>query len=746
MEENPFVSTFPEPVGVNPVVSTVPKIAGYDELVLIGRGGIGKVYRARHAVLGRSVAIKILAHEPDDRLLARFAEEARAVARLQHPNICPLFETGTVDGRPYFAQELLEGGSLAEKFNRVPQVPLEAAALVETISNAIQYSHELGILHRDLKPSNIMLAADGTVKVTDFGLAKNFSTSADDPTREAGLTRTGEIVGTPGYMPPEQASGVVSGLGPATDVYSLGAILYDALTGRPPFQAPDALQTILMVLAMEPVSPRTLQPKVPRDLETICLKCLEKSPKRRYPTAHDLADDLRRFREGRPIIARPVGFIERTAKWAKRKKAAAALIGLSVVMVVAMIGFGVLQTVNAARQREANRQLAAAKSKLEEFNAELETANLNLLAAKTESDTSYSLAVEALRNIVERFTNQLFGIPLAEQVMQATMGDSAQLYQKLTELRPADRELAARYADVLIRKASMELGYSKFDAALKSQERAIAFLQTRLKRDPGNPELLLAQVNLDVAQTHVYHALGRLTELAAARKQFIDHNASFCERFPGHPECANLKFQRFEMEASTARDENDLVGQLESQKKATAAAREYFQQHPQNPSAFIRLHTSIYLLGFSHEIRREYAEADHNYTELETLLKQARVARPNDTNLKNEVAEATEARGNIAGKLHEPLEAGKLYRGTEPMRRELVLLFPTDPNQKIRLANNLAMQAHFDANTDPESAIKKLDEAIAISGKLAKEYPKNDIFTIQDGKWRGWRKELDEKK
>jgi hypothetical protein len=415
-------------------------------------------------------------------------------------------------------------------------------------------------------------------------------------------------------------------------------------------------------------------------------------------------------------------------------------------MVVAMIGFGVLQTVNAARQREANRALAAAKSKLEESNTELERANINLLAAKTESDTSYSLAVEALRNIVERFTNQLFGVPLAEQVMQATMGDSAELYRKLTELRPADRELAARYAAVLIRKASFELYYSKFDAALKSQVRAGEFLQTRLKRDPSDPELLLAQVNLDVAQANVYNVLGRVSELAAARKQFIEHSASFCERFPGHPECSTLKFQRFDMEASTARDENDLVGQLESQKKATAVAREYFQQHPQNHSAFIRLHTSIYLLGFAHQICKEYVEADRSYAELETLLKKARIARPNDTNLKNEVAEAMEARGNIAEKLHEPLEAGKLYRGTEPMRRELVLLFPTDPNQKIRLANNLAMQAHFEADTDPKSAIRKLDEAIAISGKLAKEYPKNDIFTLQDGKWRGWRKELDEGK
>ena len=746
MEENPFVSTFPEPVGVNPVGSTVPKIAGYDELVLIGRGGIGKVYRARHAVLGRSVAIKILAHEPDDRLLARFAEEARAVARLQHPNICPLFETGTVDGRPYFAQELLEGGSLAEKFNRVPQDPSEAAALVETISNAIQYSHDLGILHRDLKPSNIMLATDGTVKVTDFGLAKNFSTSVDDPTREAGLTRTGEIVGTPGYMPPEQASGVVSGLGPATDVYSLGAILYDALTGRPPFQAPDALQTILMVLAMEPVSPRTLQPKVPRDLETICLKCLEKSPKRRYSTARELADDLRRFREGRPIIARPVGFIERTAKWAKRKKAAAALIGLSVVMVVAMIGFGVLQTVNAARQREANRQLAAAKSKLEESNAELETANLHLLAAKTESDTSYSLAVEALRNIVERFTNQLFGVPLAEQVMQATMGDSVELYRKLTELRPNDRELAARYVLALVIKSSQERSYSKNDDAAKTLELAGSYLKARLVEEPGQRELLRAQVRLHGERLNAYEAWGREAELNVFRKELIDEIDHFCERFPTDAECQNLKIHRFWTEAALAGNADNYRGRLQAHIKATAEARDYYKTHPDHPSSFSLLHSSLYLLGAAYEIRRETVEADKVYSELERLLVPVLAANPNRSNFKTLVAIAKEARASIAAKRGELHESSKFYREAEPLLRELILHFPLDPYQKYNLANNLVSQAGLERNLDLPAAKRKLDEALGLSDKLAKEFPKNEVFTEQNVKWHAMRQDLDEGK
>ena len=746
MEINPFVSTFPAPVASDQVGLAAPKIAGYDELVLIGRGGIGKVYRARHAVLGRSVAIKILAHEPDERLLARFAEEARAVARLQHPNICPLFETGTVEGRPYFAQELLEGGSLAEKFNRVPQDPFGAAALVETIANAIQYSHELGILHRDLKPSNIMLAADGTVKVTDFGLAKNFLTSVDDPTREAGLTRTGEIVGTPGYMPPEQASGVVSGLGPATDVYSLGAILYDALTGRPPFQAPDALQTILMVLAMEPVSPRTLQPKVPRDLETICLKCLEKSPKRRYPTARELADDLRRFREGRPIIARPVGLFERTAKWAKRKKAAAALIGLSAVMLVAMVGFGILQTVTATRQREANRQLATAKSKLEESNTELETANANLLAAKKESDASYSLAVEALRNIVERFTNQLFGIPLAEQVMQATMSDSVALYRKLTELRPADRQLSSHYVLALIGKSSLERSYSKNDEAAKTLELADSYLKARLLEEPDQRELLWGKVRLHVERINAYEALGSTTELNVFRKEMIVEIDHFCERFPTDAECQNLKVNRYWTEAALAGDADEYLGRLQAHIKATAAAREYYRTRPDVPSSFILLHSSLYQLGAAYEIRREVAEADKVYAELERLLVPALAANPNRSSLKSELAFAKEARAGIASKLGNLPESDKYYREAEPFRRELILLFPLDPYRKYNLANNLVWQFILERSLDPSDAKRKLDEALVLFKKLAKEFPKNEMFTTQNVKWQAIRQKFDEGK
>ncbi len=755
MEAEPFVTTLPGATGPPQEGVAVPAVAGYDGLELVGRGGMGKVYRAHHITLGRIVALKVLAHEPDERMLARFAEEARAVARLHHPNICPLFETGTVEGRPWFAQEFLDGGSLAQKLGGVPQDPHVAAGLVETIAHAVQYSHENGILHRDLKPGNILLAGDGTLKVTDFGLAKVLAAPGTDSTQEAGggLTRTGEIVGTPGYMPPEQASGVVTGLGPATDVYALGAILYEALTGRPPFQAPDALQTLLMVLAMDPVSPRVLQPKVPRDLETICLKCLEKAPKRRYATARELAEDLGRFREGRPILARPVGFFERTAKWAKRNKSEAALVALSFLLGLAIIGFGVLQTLSAMRQRQANRDLASAKTSLEETNAELEGAkknleatNANLLAAKSESDQSYSLAVEALHGILERFSYGLFGVPLAEGVMQGLMGDSVQLYQKLTDLRPADRKLASQFASVLLLKSSLERSYSKFDDAAKSRARAETYLDSRLLRDPEDEDLLLVRVRLGIATVSALEAVAKVPELLAARKKSVDDIVRFCDRFPNNDESYGLRVQRHWSEAVLARDLQDPPRQLEHQKKAVEAARLYYKARPENPSAFISLHTSLYLLGNTLETRGDFPGAEGAYLDLDKLLGTALAARPNDAQLKGEVAEAKEARAGIAGKLLNAADAVKLYREAEALRRELILLFPLNPNVKYRLANNLVQQARGEYAVDLPAAKKKLEEATAISGKLAKEFPMNDIFTIQNGSWREWLRNLNDKK
>jgi WD40 repeat protein len=307
-----------------------PRVPGYEVQAVLGRGGMGIVYKAWHVRLHRTVALKMLLTggfaQPKE--LERFLREAEAVAGLHHPNIVQIYEVGDVDGRPYFTMEFVEGGSLAEQINGVPQPARKAAELVVTLANAIHAAHESGTIHRDLKPSNVLLCADGTPKITDFGLARR--------AQDAGLTLSGATLGTPSYMAPEQAEGRKEGIGPAADVYALGAILYEMLTGRPPFRAETASATLQQVIHVEPVPPSRLNAAVPRDLETICLKSLSKEPKRRYEAAAELAADLMRFLDHRPIRARPVGTAGRLLRWAQRNPLPAILV--STLMMTGLAG------------------------------------------------------------------------------------------------------------------------------------------------------------------------------------------------------------------------------------------------------------------------------------------------------------------------------------------------------------------------------------------------------------------------
>ncbi len=327
-----LVSASPSAVPPPPTPPVLPAVPGYEILGELGRGGMGVVYQARHLALGRVVALKmILAGAfagPEE--IERLRKEAEALGRLQHPNVVQIFEVGEIAGRPYFALEYVEGGALDRKLAGAPQPPKEAAALVETLARAVHAAHQKRIVHRDIKPANVLLTADGTPKITDFGLAKRLD--------EEGRTASGAVLGTPSYMAPEQARGRSGEVGPAADVYALGAVLYQMLTGRPPFRAESPVDTMLQVLTLDPPPVRQLRPDAPRDLETICLTCLNKEPRRRYATALALAEDLRRFLDHRPITVRRVGAVERLALWAQRRPAAAAAVGLLVL--AAALGAG----------------------------------------------------------------------------------------------------------------------------------------------------------------------------------------------------------------------------------------------------------------------------------------------------------------------------------------------------------------------------------------------------------------------
>jgi len=346
-------------------------IAGYVIERELGRGGMGVVYQARQIALDRVVALKMIlsgghARETD---LARFRTEGEAIARLQHPNIVQIYEVGEQDGLPYFSLEFCNGGSLDRKLNGTPMTPMEGARLVETLAGAMQAAHDKEIIHRDLKPANVLLTEQGTPKITDFGLAKKLD--------ETGHTASGAIMGTPSYMAPEQAGGENKAIGPGCDVYALGAILYECLTGRPPFKAATAMDTLLQVIADEPVPPCRLNATVPRDLEIICVKCLHKEPSRRYVSALSLAADLGRFQRGEPILARPVGRGERLVKWVKRNPLVAALtaamatvlaVGMTALSLLAWYALGQAEAARLAKQ-DSDTQAQIAREAQQEAEA-----------------------------------------------------------------------------------------------------------------------------------------------------------------------------------------------------------------------------------------------------------------------------------------------------------------------------------------------------------------------------------------
>jgi serine/threonine protein kinase len=292
-----------------PVQQPLPQVAGYEILEVIGHGGMGVVYKARQLGLNRIVALKMVLAgiKASPISLARFRAEAEAVAHLDHPNIVQIYEIGDHEGSPFLALEYVGGGSLAQQLDGTPLAAKQAAQLILSLARAVEHAHQRGIVHRDLKPANVLLLTNSTPKITDFGLAKR----ADSDQIH---TQTGAILGSPSYMAPEQAIGATDKISPATDIYALGAILYELLTGRPPFKGASLMETIEQVREHEPAPIRSLQPKTPRDLETICLKCLEKQQHRRYSSAADLADELELFLRGDPISAHSLTLLDQVAR------------------------------------------------------------------------------------------------------------------------------------------------------------------------------------------------------------------------------------------------------------------------------------------------------------------------------------------------------------------------------------------------------------------------------------------------
>jgi serine/threonine protein kinase len=445
----------------------------YELLEKIAQGGMGVVWRALQKSLHRVVAVKMLragarAGHADRR---RFRSEAEAVARLDHPGIVPIYEVGEQDDELYFSMKLLEGGNLSQHRSRYAGDPRATARLLADVAAAVYYAHQRGILHRDLKPANILLDENGRPHVSDFGLAKRIPGNAGsvDPAR---LTQSGAILGTPSYMAPEQATGRPEAVTTAADVYSLGAILYELLTGRPPFREATLLETLLVVLENEPPRPRTLNARADRDLETICLKCLDKDTGRRYASARDLADDLERFLADEPIHARPLPRLWRVWRWCRRQPV---LAGLSAALSTSFV-IGFLLVTSEWRRADANARKAT--DNLAEVDRQRSRAKDNFrLAHKAVNDL--------LRRITEIERQNFTALPGRKELLE----DALQYYQTFLREAGADPEIQRDLADAHVHLGHINDAIGSRSAALASYQQALSLYQELQQARPKDADL-----------------------------------------------------------------------------------------------------------------------------------------------------------------------------------------------------------------------------------------------------------------
>ncbi len=514
----------------------IPRIPGYEVLGELGRGGMGVVYKARQVRLNRIVALKMILAgihaSPEARV--RFLAEAESVAKLHHPHIVQIFAFGDCDGHPFFEMEYVAGGSLADRMDGTPRPPRDAARLIETLARAIDLAHRFGIVHRDLKPANILLTADGVPKIADFGLAKCVAV-------ETGLTRTQLIVGSPSYMAPEQTGQSRTPIGPAADVYSLGAILYEFLTGRPPFQAATVLETLEQVRSNEPIPPSRLRPHLPRDLVTICLKCLEKQPLRRYSSSIELADDLRRFESGQTIRARPLRAHEQLWRWCLREPVVASL---AIALLAGLLAVASQWWRAEHHLKDALYQRGRAEASSQE-QAEavrsLQLASQGERAARRRAQERFDSALKALGDF-ETITSDaaLLREPQLEPLRANLLRTALAFYKELQASLEEDASVEARFqlADAYTRIASISWELGLQEEALATHRRALALVAQSAAAAPDDPDVRAALATCHARIGFTLRTRGRPTEALKPYEQAREIQEQLAHEKPADPRYA----------------------------------------------------------------------------------------------------------------------------------------------------------------------------------------------------------------
>lgn len=687
---------------------TPPKVIGeYELLEEIGHGGMAVVYRARQKGLARFVALKLFRADclGQSSELQRFRHEAEIIAHLDHPQIVPLYDVGEDGGRAFFTMKLMEGGGLDTHLSSFTSNPGAAAKLVAAIARAIHHAHQRGILHRDLKPSNILLTGrpdtartDSVPHVSDFGLAKRVGSEQD-------LTHTGAVVGTPAYMAPEQAAGAKHAITTATDVYGLGAVLYALLTGRAPFVANSVLDVLLQVKEQEPDPPRHTNPRVPRDLETVCLKCLRKDPRGRYESASAVAEDLERWLRGEPIVARPVGRLGRLWRWSRRQPVQASLV-LALLLAV-LTGFGLvfwqwrraetnLATANTLRQ-EAETNLATMTTLRQEAETNLttmtalrqnaETLRLEAVDSKNEATTNFHLAHQAVREITKLLeeSGQLesHGLdPLHREVLLR-----AQFYfEQFLKHRSQDPKLrldlaqaAATLADI-IRQTGSPL------EALKAYQRAIGLAEELQKDNPDSISVNVGLALLHNQNASVHDALGHRDETIAS-----------------------LKRAKGILEASLAK-------------------------HPQDRSLQSALASTHHNLGRNYAAINRIEEALASYNESRTMFEKLHKFQPDNVDTQRLLANTLNSIGMLQGQQGRWKEAVQTFQNAVELSESLAKRYPKNRLLQYAVAQQLSnLGDGFSHCGELKQALEPLGRARGIIEELVRTSPAITDFHLTLG-------------
>jgi tetratricopeptide (TPR) repeat protein/tRNA A-37 threonylcarbamoyl transferase component Bud32 len=687
-----------------------PEVPGYEVLGELGRGGMGVVYKARDTRLGRLVALKMVLHADHAGAAERdrFRREARAVASLQHPHIVQVYETGEADGCPFLSLEFCANGSLAARLDGTPWPAARAAELVETLARAVHAAHRAGVVHRDLKPANVLLTADDTPKLTDFGLAKRLDA-------ERGQTRTGAVLGTPSYMAPEQASGGGATAGPAADVYALGAILYELLAGRPPFKAATPLETVLQVVGDDPVPPSRLQRRLPRDLETVCLKCLDKSPARRYGSAEALADDLRRFQAGEPVRARPARLWERGVKWARRRPAAAALLAVSLLAVASLLGLGLAYQ---ARLRESNVQLADA----------LDRATLATARAESEHNRAQAhlhRALDAVDRLYHKFGDtQLANLPQFAGLREQLLQEALELHRGLLREESQDPAVRREAGRSFTRVAGL---YLLAGESAKAEEacREARRLQEGLVADfPDKPEYRHDLGRTHSAFGHVCSTRSRFDEALRAYREALAVSTRLARQYPDNPD----------YQSSLARDHNSLgyfhsfadPQQAEGDfRRAVAAAERVAAAHPAKDEYACLLAGSYSNLAMALGRQGNWQETEAVLGRALALLQPAGRPAPQGAAEYRPVLAMTQLlRGQVYAQTGRPRLSEEPLREARSAFEQLVQSQPRHFAYRNYLAGTYQAQAEVYLGLDRSGPAEEAwGKAIATFERMAADYP-----------------------